>query len=259
MMKHLNKQKRELRVSSDTLASRCIKRLTVSLAAVLTSFVCAAGGVCSPLDFGEAASRPDTYLAEEMMISMVDVDETEVALANRRELLAGELAARYRGSNIVLMRQIVDEAYKAGEKYDIDPLLILSVIAVESGFDPKVTSISGAEGLMQVITRLHMDKYEGFGLTRPGYQVAPNIDVGTRILSEYFEKTGSFKTALKYYVGAAKLKSDGGYGKKVLTFRQGLIPVVNGVSKELTTYAAVKAKKAAVVADAKRPSKDGQI
>jgi len=140
------------------------------------------------MDLGDASTRPDTYLAEEMMISMVDVDETEVALANRRELLADELSAKYQGSNLVVMRKIVDEAYKAGEKYDIDPLLILSVIAVESGFDPKVTNGAGAEGLMQVVTRLHADKYEGFSGARPSHRVAPNIDVGTRILSEYFEK-----------------------------------------------------------------------
>jgi len=46
---------------------------------------------------------------------------------------------------------LADEIYGAGKRYDIDPLLILSVITVESGFNRVAVSYMGARGLMQLL------------------------------------------------------------------------------------------------------------
>ncbi|MBQ0132862.1 MAG: lytic transglycosylase domain-containing protein [Comamonas sp.] len=111
---------------------------------------------------------------------------------------------------------IVAEAYAQGEKQRIDPTLILAVMAVESSFNPFAQSSVGAQGLMQVMTRVHTAKYENFGGNHAAFDPVSNMRVGAAILKEYIDLTGSVEGGLRYYVGAANLESDGGYGAKVL-------------------------------------------
>jgi len=117
---------------------------------------------------------------------------------------------------------IVAEAYEIGAQQKIDPTLILAVMAIESNFNPYAQSSVGAQGLMQVLTRVHKDKYEDFGGKHAAFDPVSNLRVGTAILKEYIEITGSVSGALKYYVGAANLPSDGGYAAKVLAEHQRL-------------------------------------
>ena len=112
---------------------------------------------------------------------------------------------------------IVTEAYEIGSEYQIDPTLLLAVMAVESSFNPFAQSSVGAQGLMQVMTRIHKDKYENFGGNHAAFDPVSNLRVGSAILKEYIEITGSVTGALKYYVGAANLPTDGGYAAKVMT------------------------------------------
>jgi hypothetical protein len=61
------------------------------------------------------------------------------------------------------MGALVEEAFESGNRARIDPHLILAVMAVESGFNPFSQSPVGAQGLMQVMTHIHIDKFESFG------------------------------------------------------------------------------------------------
>ena len=58
---------------------------------------------------------------------------------------------------------LVAEAYEIGGKTKLEPTLILAIMAVESSFNPFAQSHVGAQGLMQVMTRVHGDKYESAG------------------------------------------------------------------------------------------------
>ena len=125
-------------------------------------------------------------------------------------------------------RDIVEQAFISGKAHDIDPLLILAIIATESSFNPKAGSHAGAKGLMQVHARVHANRFKKYGGLKSVYDIEAGIEVGTQILKEYLNKTGSLKSALKYYVGAANHSHDGGYSRKVLSMRSHFQVAANG-------------------------------
>jgi hypothetical protein len=113
----------------------------------------------------------------------------------------------------------VENAYRTAREFRVDPWLILAVISIESSFNPLAESNKGAQGLMQVLTRVHAEKFKPFGGVHAAFDPVANIRVGAQILKEYIGRTGSIEGGLKYYVGAAQLPNDGGYGAKVLDER----------------------------------------
>ncbi|MDB5860942.1 MAG: peptidoglycan lytic transglycosylase, Glycoside Hydrolase Family 23-like protein [Ramlibacter sp.] len=123
---------------------------------------------------------------------------------------------------------LVAEAYEIGDRNKLDPTLILAVMAVESGFNPFAQSNVGAQGLMQVMTGIHSDKYENFGGKLAAFDPVTNLRVGVKVLQECIQKAGSIETGLKFYVGAANLEGDGGYAEKVMAEHARLRLVASG-------------------------------
>ncbi|RGE44725.1 lytic transglycosylase domain-containing protein [Comamonas testosteroni] len=117
---------------------------------------------------------------------------------------------------------LVSEAYEQGKANKLDPTLILAIMAIESSFNPFAQSSVGAQGLMQVMTKVHTDKYETFGGQHAAFDPVTNLKVGVKVLKECIARAGSIEGGLKYYVGAANLETDGGYAAKVLAEHQRL-------------------------------------
>jgi soluble lytic murein transglycosylase-like protein len=111
---------------------------------------------------------------------------------------------------------LVAEAYEIGKREKLDPTLILAVMAIESGFNPFAQSAVGAQGLMQVMTGVHKDKYEYFGGNLAAFDPVTNLRVGVKVLQECIQRAGGLQPGLKFYVGAANLGDDGGYADKVM-------------------------------------------
>ena len=130
---------------------------------------------------------------------------------------------------------LVAEAYEIGEKTKLDPTLILAVMAVESGFNPFAQSPVGAQGLMQVMTGIHSDKYESFGGKLAAFDPVTNLRVGVKVLQECIQRAGSLNAGLKFYVGAANLGDDGGYADKVMAEHARLRQVATGRIVPLAT------------------------
>jgi hypothetical protein len=105
-------------------------------------------------------------------------------------------------------------AEKSAKAKNIDPSLILAVMSIESGMNPIVESPVGAQGLMQVLTSVHADKYKPFGGTKHAFDVDANIAVGSAILADCIKLAGNVELGLKYYVGATG-PTDNGYAAKV--------------------------------------------
>lgn len=121
------------------------------------------------------------------------------------------------------IEEYVSNTILIAKEVNIDPVLLLAVISVESNFNPNTKSHAGAEGLMQVMTSVHKDKYALFGGTSEAVKPEVNIRVGAYILKYLIATAGSLRNGLKYYVGAANAEHDGGYADKVMAERNRII------------------------------------
>ena len=137
------------------------------------------------------------------------------------------LARRYRVA-VEPVSRLVQEAWDSGQRAGVDPTLVLAIIAIESSFNPFAQSSMGAQGLMQVMTRIHDEKYERFGGSRAAFDPVSNLRVGVQVLKECISRAGSLEGGLKYYVGAANFADDGGYAGKVLAEQTNLRRVADG-------------------------------
>jgi len=124
--------------------------------------------------------------------------------------------------------RLVQESWTVGQRTGLEPTLILAVMAVESSFNPFAQSPVGAQGLMQVMTKIHNDKYEAYGGHLAAFDPVSNLRVGVLVLKECIVKAGGLEGGLRYYVGAGGSEDDGGYASKVMSEQQFLKRVASG-------------------------------
>jgi soluble lytic murein transglycosylase-like protein len=149
------------------------------------------------------------------------VEAKDLHADKKYQRLGEYVARRYRVSSEVAT-EIVAKAHVVGRRLDLDPMLILAVISVESRFNPIAESNMGAKGLMQVIPRLHADKFLAVGGPDAVFELEPNITVGARILKDYLRYTGDLLDALQMYVGATTEEDATVYSDKVTRERERL-------------------------------------
>jgi soluble lytic murein transglycosylase-like protein len=109
---------------------------------------------------------------------------------------------------------------KASLKYGIPKEILMAIISVESGFNPRAYNKNkdGTEdrGLMQVNYQHNLSLMKEYGITDPEQLYDPelNIEVGARILYENYKRFGNWVMAIKAYNG---LKADNwDYVRRVL-------------------------------------------
>lgn len=138
---------------------------------------------------------------------------------SQERALRSYLARKYRIASSVA-GALISTAFIVAKEMNLDPQLILAVIAIESRYNPYAESHVGAQGLMQVMTRVHKEKFTEFsdGTIAALHPIA-NMRVGSRILRDCIDRRGSIERGLACYVGATG-PSDGGYGAKVLAERR---------------------------------------
>jgi hypothetical protein len=131
--------------------------------------------------------------------------------------------------------RLVQEAWTVGQRTNLDPTLILAVMAVESSFNPFAQSPVGAQGLMQVMTKVHNEKYEAFGGRLAAFDPVSNLRVGVQVLKDCIGRAGGLEGGLHFYVGAGANEDDGGYASKVLAESQLMKRVAAGQNVPPTT------------------------
>jgi soluble lytic murein transglycosylase-like protein len=142
-----------------------------------------------------------------------------------RHAVASHLANKYRISLAESLRY-VSHAIEVANEVNLDPVLLLAVMATESSFNPNAQSHAGAQGLMQVLTRVHTEKFEPYGGVVAAFVPEANIRVGALILKACIAKAGSLEAGLRSYLGAPNASSGpNSYTYKVISEREELINV----------------------------------
>ncbi len=111
------------------------------------------------------------------------------------------VSRRYRVAGEAL-QPIFAAAQLAGRELHLDPLLIIAVIGVESGFNPFSQSVYGAQGLMQVVPRFHADKLPDEAAPAAFLDPVINVRVGASVLRESISRMGSLEDGLQQFGGA---------------------------------------------------------
>lgn len=167
----------------------------------------------------------------------------EVRSAPRPALDAPMLAAldyvaqRYRVSPKAL-KPIFAAARESAK--GLDPLLIIAVIGIESGFNPLAQSVMGAQGLMQVIPRYHREKLPPDTGEAALLDPVANVKVGSLVLHEAIRRQGGLIEGLQYYAGAAD-DPERGYSAKVIAEKTRLEHAIR--ARKLTLAMAPEATK----------------
>jgi hypothetical protein len=174
-------------------------------------------------------------------------------LTRQQAGVAPWISRRYRVAPEPISR-LVKEAWYVGERVGLDPTLILAIMAVESSFNPFAQSTVGAQGLMQVMTHVHDDKYEPFGGNLAAFDPVTNLRVGVQVLKECITRAGGLEAGLRFYVGAANLEDDGGYASKVLAEQGRLRLVASGKQVPIFTPPSTTVATPAVTPAVGRPA-----
>ncbi len=83
---------------------------------------------------------------------------------------------------------ILDSVYRNSLQYDFKPELVLSIIQVESNFNPSAISNRGAYGLMQVNLSVWKDE---LNINKNNiFDIDYNINLGLQVLKRYYDETG---------------------------------------------------------------------
>jgi hypothetical protein len=130
------------------------------------------------------------------------------------------VSRKYRVSDEALV-PIFAAAQATGRELHLDPLLIVAVIGVESGFNPFSQSTFGAQGLMQVVPRFHLDKLPDESDQAAFLDPVVNVQVGARVLKESIRRNGGLENGLQQFAGALNDPARR-YATKVLAEKQRL-------------------------------------
>jgi soluble lytic murein transglycosylase-like protein len=196
-------------------------------------------------DLMEAPGAPGAPAAA----TALTVDEKALLKSKKQQqLVTSWLSKRYRVAGDAA-DMLVSTAYSTANEIKLDPLLILAVMAIESGLNPFAESPVGAQGLMQVMSKVHRERFQEMGGVQAALNPVANIRVGSLILKDYVTRGGSVEAGLKSYVGAAAFETDAGYGTKVMGEHNLLQQVAAGKKVSPTRSSATAAAAAATVAE----------
>ena len=172
-----------------------------------------------------ASVEPALIVPAEESVGIPSTPAAPAPVLSPRMLSALEyVKRRYRVSSDALV-PVFEMAELVGKERRIDPLLIVAIIGIESRFNPFAESPLGAQGLMQIIPRFHLDKLPGDAGESPLLDPETNIRVGVHVLEEAIRRRGGLVAGLQSYAGSSD--PSGSYASKVLAEKERLEQAAN--------------------------------
>lgn len=170
--------------------------LKIALAAIMFSFAIAAHATETDADAQPAVSAPLDASGATLEAGLPTLGDITAVLRAQFRVAPTE--------SLQIARAVLTEA----DRHAISPILLLAVMAVESGFDRHAVSVAGARGLMQILPAAHPQLIAGAAdLTDP----AINVRIGSTILRRYLDESGGdLHAALLRYSGGGR-----GYARRV--------------------------------------------
>jgi hypothetical protein len=161
------------------------------------------------------------------------MDRSILRTESERKAVSSHLAKKFQLSPEDTAHYVA-QAIAVGKEVNLDPTLILAVMATESSFNPRAESRAGAQGLMQVRTHVHQEKFEPYGGPLAAFIPEANIRVGALILKACIAKAGSLEAGLKNYLGAPNAASGiNTYTGKVFSEREELRSIARRFSNNV--------------------------
>ncbi|WNC93035.1 lytic transglycosylase domain-containing protein [Paraburkholderia sp. FT54] len=166
--------------------------MAIILAAIFVSFA------------GAARAADAQSVAQASIVASEATSETSLPTLSD---ITAVLRAQFRVApteSLKIARAVLIEA----DRHAVSPVLLLAVMAVESGFDRHAVSVAGARGLMQILPAAHPQLIAtATDLSDP----AINVRIGSTILRRYLDESGGdLDTALLRYSGGGR-----GYARRV--------------------------------------------
>lgn len=184
----------------------------------------------------------DTYMPFHLLGDSPVIDR--VTSANPKDLptqqarLVRWAARKYRVAPEPLSA-IVAEVFELAPKNQVDPWLVLSVMATESGFNPFMLGPNGKVGLMQIPPDQLSARFAAFGGPMASFDPVANVRVGLSLLKEHLLATGSVREGLKLYAGEVPAGEELAYANKVVAEYQRMVQastLAQSVPEPVTPY-----------------------
>ncbi len=168
----------------------------------------------------------DTYMPFHLLGDSPVIDRVTSAdpkdLPTQQARLVKWAARKYRVAPEPLSA-IVGEVFELAPKNQVDPWLVMSVMATESGFNPFMLGPSGKAGLMQIPPEQLSSRFAAFGGPMASFDPVANVRVGLGLLKEHLLTAGTVREGLKLYAGELPPGEDLLYVNKVLAEYQRMV------------------------------------
>lgn len=196
--------------------------LHIDLAAVVGAalMIVLGAGLTSGIDLPASSKEIIAKVTLSQPLPQEKAETPRPSLSSAMSAARDFVAQRYRVAPTAL-QPVFEAAQKAARERNLDPLLIVAVISIESGFNPYAQSNMGAQGLMQIIPRYHQDKLAKVGDKASFLDPVTNVELGAQILHEAIRRQGDLKLGLQYYGGASD-DPEQAYANKVISEMQRL-------------------------------------
>ena len=149
--------------------------------------------------FDELVPAPDPQAADRA----IGIDPA--ALPPSQARMARWLASTYKVAPEPVAA-LVREAHLVGPRLKLQPTMILAVMATESSMHPFSQSAAGAQGLMQVMPKVHARRFEEHGGPMTAFDPLTNLRVGALVLHDCIKLTGgSVEDGLRFYLGGSRV------------------------------------------------------